>query len=164
MKKVVLFFALIFECTFLFGFDAIKSWDEFYRVKNLLNDALAMEKDINGDGRITCIDNAIIFYNLWVARYGKNTVRLVVNRNPNPSWDYEGPYVLNHIYAQVFVEKHWVKIETTGRTSSLYVEDAWDEKYDPKYDIYDEQDYWIWRSAREKAGLSIDNEPFGCRK
>jgi len=162
MKKVVLFFALVFECTLLFGIEAIKSREEFYKVYNLLNDALAMEKDMNGDGRITCIDNAIIFYNLWVSRYGKDTVRLVVNRNPNTSWDYEGPYVMNHIYAQVFVEKHWVRIETTG--NMFYVEDAFDERYDPKYDIYDEQDYWIWRAAREKAGLSIDNEPFGCRK
>lgn len=148
MKRIILSLLV-----FIFGFMAVafpKLTDRDYvRVKDVALDSNKYLHDTDRDNVMLCLDCAIVFYKLWTWRYGTRDIRLVVNRKPNPNYpSYSSTkYILNHIYMEIWSGGYWVKVDSNivrgFYNHFLYVLDGFKEEYDPAYDIYDEQEYWL---------------------
>ncbi|MDR1046535.1 MAG: hypothetical protein LBL64_02065 [Treponema sp.] len=89
--------------------------------------------DMNGDGKITCIDYAIEFYNIYPLQ---DSVQIVVNHNYARNWHH------------LFVYVDGVAVEPSaalapGKDGNIYVnmESFWGDVYNPKYDT-DVTAYW----------------------
>ena len=91
--------------------------------------------DINGDGKINCIDYAISYKLIWDQYNSGSEYRceIVHNRNPHTGMD--------HLFIRVRNKDHnWEYIEPQN---GLDMEDYWGDKYNPAYNIFGETDYWL---------------------
>jgi len=77
------------------------------------------DTDINRDGKINCIDAAILFYKY----YPENNVRIISNRNTNTDF--------YHLFNAIFINGVWQEIEPQayGEFSYCMIE-FWGDRYD----------------------------------
>ena len=94
---------------------------------------IIMERDINQDGLINCIDAALWFYYLFPDR---NRVRIMRNTNERTGF--------NHLFNAVNINGRWYNIEPqTGwiRRASMWMPYVWGDRYDTRYSV-DRTSYW----------------------
>jgi hypothetical protein len=88
---------------------------------------LAGKRDVNNDGKINCIDAAVMFYEFWP---DKRTVRIVHNRSYSTGF--------NHLFNEVVVDGRWVTVEPQLADGSMKV---WGDRYDPGLNVVVTDDY-----------------------
>lgn len=96
-------------------------------------------KDINGDGKVNCIDYTCTFKHLWDSMYPnrKNECNIVRNYNPKTGF--------HHLFIRVYGSTRSVYVEPRAKNPYRYtMEENWtDGRYDPKHDILGETDRWM---------------------
>jgi len=106
--------------------------DTLYKVDTELN----ARKDINNDGKINCIDAAVIFYKYYP---NKDDVRIYCNMNDSTN--------MNHLFNLVYTGTDWIGVEPqakhAGWNEGVYRMSAiWGKKYDYRLNK-DETNLWI---------------------
>ena len=83
--------------------------------------------DVNGDGKINCIDASVLFYSFYPHR---SKVQMWGNTNPDPSKDF------NHLFIGVQSGGMWIGIEPQtywlGRTE-YGMPEVWGDRYNARY-------------------------------
>ena len=94
--------------------------------------------DVNGDGKVNCIDHAVMFKSEWDKAYPENKFDCRIARNKNGN-------VMHHLFIQIYYSDYnYVLVEPWASDPRLYkMEDNWNWKYDPRYNIYGETDRWL---------------------
>ena len=93
-------------------------------------------KDMNGDGRVNCIDAAILFYQYYP---DKENVAILLNYNTTirPTF--------NHLFNAVrFEDNLWRAIEPQAeilKGESYWMRDVWSKEFNPKFN---EDQTWKW--------------------
>lgn len=91
--------------------------------------------DVNGDGKVDCIDYSNVFKNTWEKTESPYTCELVWNKNPSSG--------MNHLFVRVeSPEVDWVYVEPQSFYKENYLmKDSWEKEYDPDYNM----DGSLWR-------------------
>jgi hypothetical protein len=102
--------------------------DPLAPIRSTLNQ-VTKQRDMNGDGKVTCVDYTLMFYDAYP---NKNNVRVVWNKNNTAN--------LNHLFVKVWVNGQWMPVEpqayvhpVTDRWFSM--RKYWGTKYSPNYDL-----------------------------
>ena len=95
--------------------------------------------DMNRDGKVNCTDYALMFKTKWDKSYPKDAriCELVRNRK-------EGK--MNHLFISIWTDSYRQRIlvEPWACDPEEYLmEENWDKRYDPRYNIYGETAYWL---------------------
>ena len=96
--------------------------------------AMARGADVNGDGEITCVDAAVLFYQHYPH---KSEVRILVNQNPSTG--------MNHAFNAVKISGVWKAIEPQARFNnhrSYWMKDIWGGDYN-----------WLWNRNQTQRYL-----------
>jgi len=109
---------------------------QFTHIENTLK--IVAEKwkttDVNGDGKINCIDAALLFYIYYPDKY---YVRIIANENPDNDF--------YHLFNAVLINGFWWEIEPQTyayEESSYWMKDVWGNLYDYSLN-YDVTDYFL---------------------
>ena len=81
--------------------------------------------DVNRDGKINCVDAAVLFYQYYP---NKNDVRITLNKHPTNGF--------NHLFNMVRINGVWRGVEPQSvfaGHNSFYMTDAWPQKYDHQF-------------------------------
>ncbi len=101
-----------------------------------LNYPTVQSADINGDGKVNCIDYAVSYKLIWDQKnYGRESFcEIVRNKNPNNN--------MHHLFVRVrnAYTLEWEYIEPQN---GLPMELAWSGLYYPAFNIFGETDYWL---------------------
>lgn len=105
------------------------------RVLRMVNERVY---DMNGDGKVNCIDHAVMFKLTWDEYFPDADCVIVRNMNPNSG--------MSHLFVAVFESKlfKYVDIEPWSRNIDVWqMADVWGNAYDKWYNIYGEDDAWM---------------------
>lgn len=106
-------------------------------VKYILKQTTWNVFDVNCDAKLNCVDYAITFKKQWDKRYNQSDCEIVRNLSPS----------LNHLFVRVKVNGSWVCIEPSayfyGYINSYTMKEFWEDKYDSRYNFYNETEYWM---------------------
>lgn len=92
--------------------------------------------DRNLDQKVNCFDYAVTFKEQWDDMFPayRNKCKLVRNKTAR----------MNHLFAVVYFDGGSVCVETWAEDyRQWHMEDNWDSRYNPKYNIYNETDRWM---------------------
>lgn len=80
----------------------------------------ANKKDVNKDGKVNCIDYAVLFYQYYPY---KDEVTISLNVNPKTG--------MNHLFNVILINGTWRAIEPQTEPGNIYfMRDVWGSKYD----------------------------------
>jgi hypothetical protein len=87
------------------------------------------QRDMNGDGNVTCIDYTLMFYDTYP---NKNNVRVMWNKNTATG--------MNHLFVKVWVNGEWLPVEPQAYVNPITdrwfsMRKYWGTKYSPNYDM-----------------------------
>ena len=104
-------------------------------------------RDLNGDGKVNCIDHAALFKAEWDKAYPESKTDCRIVRNKRGS-------TMHHLFIQIYYSDfNFVLVEPWASNPSKYkMEDNWDSRYDPKYNIYGETSLWLSECHLYKKG------------
>lgn len=96
-------------------------------------------KDVNEDGKVNCVDHAIMFYLYWSEYCG--VCEIVQNIKPG---------VMNHLFVQVKYKDKWIEIEPwTAVPGDYMMYKCWEpDTYDSRYNLYGKTDEWLSRCKK----------------
>jgi hypothetical protein len=102
--------------------------DVLISIRSTLN-RVTKQRDMNGDGKVTCIDYTLMFYDAYP---NKNNVRIVWNKNMTAN--------MNHLFVKVWVNGEWMPVEPQAYVSPVTdrwfsMRKYWGTKYSPDYDL-----------------------------
>jgi hypothetical protein len=102
--------------------------DVLVPIRSTLNQ-VTKQRDMNGDGNITCIDYTLMFYDAYP---NKNNVRIVWNKNTAAN--------MNHLFVKVWVNGEWMPVEPQAYINPITdrwfsMRKYWGTKYSPDYDL-----------------------------
>ncbi len=94
--------------------------------------------DINGDGKINCIDYAISYKLIWDQYNSASKYKCEIVRNKNPNTG------MHHLFIRIrnFYTYEWEYIEPQN---GIKMELFWGDKYNPAYNILGETEWWLQR-------------------
>jgi len=95
--------------------------ETMYKVARYLRDG----KDVNNDGKVNCIDAAVLFY-----KYFPDKSKVTIEVNYNPSRDF------NHAFNCVLINGVWRAVEPQTvwkNRDSYWMRDFWGSQYDPSF-------------------------------
>lgn len=99
-------------------------------------------KDLNGDGKINCIDYACSFKLIWDAIYPEQADDCIIIRNHS--------LTLNHLYVGVYENNSLIFVEPWTNNPELYdMQTIWGAKWNPRFNKYDETDKWLKAAGRK---------------
>ncbi|MCL1993510.1 MAG: hypothetical protein FWG66_11255 [Spirochaetes bacterium] len=111
------------------------SQTELRRVLDLVARDMRTGVDVNNDGRIDCVDAAVLFY-----QHSRNRDAVRIIRNVNNATG------MNHLYTSVLIDGRWTAIEPMARFrnwAGIYdMQSIWGRDYDPRFSREDTQ---VWR-------------------
>ena len=99
-------------------------------------------RDLDGNGRVNCIDYAVTFKLEWDKVMPKDECEIVRNYNPGKTKRTS----MNHLFVRVWISGEWVCIEPQTRSGreSYLMEDYWGTvKYVASRNVYGETDRWM---------------------
>lgn len=112
------------------------------RIQIVLKETYYNLHDVNGDDKLNCIDYAIVFKNVWDKSYPSEECELVRNLSKD----------LNHLFVRIKKNGTWVCVEPSayyyGYINRYTMKAFWEDKYDPRYNFYNETDYWMKHDTR----------------
>lgn len=104
-------------------------------IRDTLRQTYKLIYDLDGDGRIDCVDYSVAFHVLWYKKYGYNGVcYLTVNQF--------SPTGMNHMFITIIYGGREYHIEPQRHESAYIMEKVWGSKYDSRYDKYPSYHYW----------------------
>lgn len=146
----VLFFALVAGLVGVTGdkpsslsrYNYVKSQDEIdYETYLTIQETILMTqrsiKDVNQDGKINCVDHAIMFYLAW-STFVNEDCEIVHNVQPG---------IMNHLFVRITdpVTGKYIEIEPwTAIPEDVTMDMCWQNgKYDYRYNLYGETNKWL---------------------
>lgn len=106
---------------------------------NTIREAQSKVYDLDKDGKINCIDYALIFKLVWDEKFPrlKNNCTIIRNRNSNTD--------MNHLFIYITdTNKNIIAVEPgTYNPCNYKMENIWGDRYDPLYNKYGETAYWL---------------------
>jgi hypothetical protein len=104
----------------------VSEYDNIHNTLNKTKTDLNRKVDINKDGKINCVDAALLFYKHYP---NKNNIRIITNNNYKNNW--------HHLFNSVFINGVWKEIEPQtywAGYSNYWMQDSWSkEEYDRQY-------------------------------
>lgn len=109
--------------------------DEY--IVDILEETKKNIRDINEDGKINCIDKAIIYKRLWDRKYDPSNCEIVRNFHVYTGW--------HHLFVRVrgAYGSQWLRVEPSAGPDNYRMQDYWGDDYEQWYDVYYETDKWL---------------------
>ena len=94
--------------------------------------------DMNRDGKVNCIDYTLMFKTRWDTSYPQSAGSCEIVRNLKKGR-------MNHLFISIgTVSRQRILGEPWAYNPELYLmEENWDRRYDPRYNIYGETARWM---------------------
>ena len=145
-NKSIFFYLIILFCSQIFARpnkpeNISDETDE--RIVTVLQKAQADVFDLNGDGKINCIDYTVMFKLTWDKEYPDRCGACQIIRNYSPT--------MNHLFVHIWAEGNQdIEIEPWAYNPYRYLmTDNWRKgTYNPKYNNYGETETWL-REAKK---------------
>ena len=108
-----------------------------FRIINCITQAQERVYDMNKDGKINCVDYAVMFKVTWDELYPDLAGKCQIIRNFGPK--------MNHLFVHVWdVHNYDIEIEPWATYPQRYrMYENWTGVYDPKYNNYGETETWL---------------------
>lgn len=106
---------------------------------NTVRVAQSQVYDLDEDGKVNCVDYAIMFKLVWDKSYPRLKANCTIIRNRNWLTD------MNHLFICIIDntgENIWVE-PGTFNPSNYRMENVWGDRYDPLCNRYGETEYWL---------------------
>lgn len=100
--------------------------------------AQRMVYDMDRDGKVNCIDYTLMFKTQWDKSYPQNAGSCEIVRNLKKGR-------MNHLFISIWTgSRQRILVEPWAYDPELYLmEENWDWRYDPRYNIYGETARWM---------------------
>lgn len=106
-------------------------------VSDAIRDTASLVSDVNGDGRINCVDRAVTFKRIWDARHPEMS-RCEIVRNRTGSF--------HHVFIGIATSDFMLFIEPGAPVPETHeMHRVWGEEYDPRNNVYGETEMWMTR-------------------
>lgn len=94
--------------------------------------------DMNRDGKVNCIDYTLMFKTQWDKSYPQNAGNCEIVRNLKKGR-------MNHLFISIWTgSRQRILVEPWAYDLERYLmEENWDWRYDPRYNIYGETARWM---------------------
>ncbi len=100
--------------------------------------------DVDGDGKVNCVDYAVIFKRQWDRYYDSKRCEIVRNNNSMLGW--------YHLFVICLPKNDifWWHVEPQADADNYEMLDYWyaSGKYNPLFNVYGETQYWLSRGNR----------------
>ena len=115
-------------------------------IRDVLKSTRSKVYDRDGDGLVNCIDYTITFKKEWDVVMSPNQCEIVRN------YDKGGRSKMNHLVVRVRLasDGEWLYVEPQARHNkrNYKMNDFWGARYDPKYNLFGETNYWLKECVR----------------
>lgn len=141
-SKLIALMLLIMPCT-MANAECMKTSAEFDRkVELVLKQVNARCYDVNRDGRVNCIDHAVLFKVYWDKQFDKEDCQIVRNFNRDTGMSHLFVQVWDHGWCRMVEVETWIE---GGDYSHKYrcLECVWGSKYSHWNNRYYETEYWL---------------------
>lgn len=141
-SKLIALMLFIMPCT-MANAECMKTSAEFDRkVELVLKQVNTNCYDVSGDGRVNCVDHAVLFKVYWDKQFDKEDCIIVRNYNREKEFSHLFVQVWDHEWCRMVAVEPWID---GGDYSHKYrcMECVWGDVYDHFRNRYNETEYWL---------------------